>query len=261
MSRKEVRKLKIGVHQLVPISSVLNTNNNTDNNINTNTNTNTNTNNSVAKFKEVGYVKYGKSFDDELIPIGPEFFSEISGFKIDNNRVSYSDENDSQEVYFQFYKTNVTSTYASKTTRIPFFHCAVMYQKKLILGNLFNINLYFDILEAKKIKSYNELFKAPLKGTYKLYAEFNDKLEELAFDVFESYEKTIITILEMLSSDVIKNIINFELEKKTAERIQRYGKIDDYELPDPNKVINFDELLKKYEDNGGDMDDIMKKFS
>ena len=45
ISNKDLKKIKIGVYQLVPNQ------------------------NNTAKFAEKGYVKYGKNFDDEIIKL------------------------------------------------------------------------------------------------------------------------------------------------------------------------------------------------
>ena len=229
ISNKDLKKIKIGVYQLVPNQ------------------------NNTAKFVEKGYVKYGKNFDDETIKL--DFLkSEDIKFKIDSDRVRYDDE-----IYFQFYKDNVASTYMSMTDRIPIFHCSVMYQRKILMGNLFNIYLFFKIENTKSIKSFNELTSTNLKGKYELMIEFNDRKEELPFENFVSYNEMVKDIVELLSSDVMKEIINVELNKKDQERVKQYGKVDDYSIPD--KVVNFDELVKKYQENNGNMDEIEKLYN
>ena len=229
VSNKELKNIKISVYQLVPNQ------------------------NNTAKFVEKGIVKYGKNFDDVVIKL--DFLkSESIKFKVDADRVKFNDE-----IYFQFYKDNVASTYITMTDRIPVFHCSVMYQKKILMGNLFNIYLFFKIENAKSIKSFNELTMTNLKGKFELMIEFNDRKEELPFDSFISYNDMVKDIVELLSSDVMNEIINIELNKKDQDRVKQYGKVDDYIVP--NTVINFDELVKKYQENNGNMDEIEKLYN
>ncbi len=225
----KLKKIKVGVYQLTPVSS------------------------KIGKFKEVGYVKYGKNFDDEIINITKESYPE-SMFDINNNRVKYNDD-----IYLQFYKDNLPSTYIANTTRIPVFHCAVMYSQTLLVGNLFNIYLYFNVAEAKSIRSFNQLIDTNLKGTYSLMIEFNDKSDELPIDDFVSIHDTISNIIEMFSSDLLKEIIDNEMAKRLEERIKRYGKPDDYVIP--NKIIKFDDIIKKYKESNGDMNQIMEMYN
>jgi len=134
-SKKSLKKIKIGVYQTIPNS------------------------NNTIKFVEKGYVRYGKNFDDEKMNL--DFLDkENLKFKVENNRVKFDDV-----VYFEFFKDNLTSTYISKTTRIPIFHCSVMYQKKIVLGNLFNIYLFFNISNAKSITSFDQLIGSELNGS------------------------------------------------------------------------------------------------
>jgi len=229
MSNKDLKKIKIGVYQLVPNQ------------------------NNTAKFVEKGYVKYGKNFDDEVLKL--DFLkNENIKFKVDSDRVRFN-----EEIYFQFYKDNVASTYMSMTDRIPIFHCSVMYQKKILMGNLFNIYLFFKIDDAKSIKSFKELTSNNLKGKFEFIIEFNNRKEELPFENFTTYQDLIKDLIELLSTDVMTEIINSELDKKGEERVKQYGKVDDYIIPD--KVVNFEELVKKYEESNGNMDEIEKIYN
>ncbi len=225
-SKKSLKKLKIGVYQLQP-----------------------NIQNNTCKFIEKGYIKYGKNFDDEKLNL--DFLKDIElKFKVEHNRVKYNDD-----IYFEFYKDQLASTYISKTTKIPVFHCSVMYQKKVILGNLFNIYLFYNIAEAKSFSSFKQLIDSELKGTYELVIEFRDKNDILPFDNFTTYEDLIINLLELFSSELMDELINSEMDKRDDERLQQYGKVDDYVIPE--KVLNFDELVKKYQETNGDMDKVI----
>jgi len=96
-SKKSLKKIKIGVYQTIPSP------------------------NNTIKFVEKGYVRYGKNFDDEKMNL--DFVDKNNlKFKVENNRVNFD-----SEIYFEFFKDNLTSTYISKTTRIPVFHCSVMF--------------------------------------------------------------------------------------------------------------------------------------
>jgi hypothetical protein len=62
-----------------------------------------------AKFTEKGYVKYGKNFNDEVMSL--KFLDkDKTSFTVDSDRIKYNDE-----IYFQFYKDNVASTYFTRT--------------------------------------------------------------------------------------------------------------------------------------------------
>lgn len=205
-----------------------------------------------AKFAEKGYVKYGKNFNDDVMNL--KFLNkENIKFTVENDRIKYNDE-----IYFQFYKDNVASTYFTKTSRIPVFHCSVMYSRKIIIANLINIYLYFNVDNTKTYKSFNQLISSDLQGTYELIIEYNNKQEQLPFEKFTSYEDLVNDIIEMLSSDLMKGMIEEEIDRRDEERIQKYGKVDDYVLPD--KTISFDDLVKKYEANNGNMDEIMEMY-
>jgi hypothetical protein len=134
-----------------------------------------------------------------------------------------------------------------------------MYNRKIILANLINIYLYFNIENAKSYKSFNQLTTSELKGTYELIVEYNNKQEQLPFDKFTTYEDLVNDIVDLLSTDLMKQMIEDEIERRDDERIKQYGKVDDYVLPD--KTISFDELVKKYESNNGNMDEIMKIYN
>jgi hypothetical protein len=138
-SAKSLKKIKIGVYQLEAHEN-------------------------SASFVQKGFVKYGKNFDDEVIDLKfLEKDKENIKFNIDGNRVRYN-----EEVYFQFYKDNVASTYFTRTSRIPVFHCSVMFNKQIILANLIHIYLYFNVENAKSYKSFDQLTSSNLKGTYEL---------------------------------------------------------------------------------------------
>jgi len=223
--KNTLRKIKIGVYQLKPVS------------------------NTHATFIEKGYVRYGKNFDDEIIKL--DFLdTEKIKFEVNNNRVKYNDD-----IYLEFYKDNVASSYFGRTNKIPVFHCAIMYNKKIIIANLANIYLYFNIENPKNIKSFDQLINNPQKGTYELEIEFNDKRDKLPFETFISFEDLIYDIINLCSSDVMDAMIEKELEKRTEDRIKKYGKIDDYTIPD--KVIKFDDLVKHYQETGTLSDSII----
>jgi hypothetical protein len=224
----KLKNIKIGVYQLQPFTD-------------------------HAKFTQKGYVKYGKNFNDDVINL--KFLNkENIKFEIDNDRIKYNDE-----VYFEFYKDNVASTYFTKTSRIPVFHCSVMYNKKIILANLINIYLYFNIDNTKHYKSFEQLINSNLKGNYELVVEYNNKQEKLPFEKFTSMEDLVNDMIELLSTDLMKQMIDDEIDRRDQERIKQYGKVDDYKLPE--KTISFDELVKKYESNNGNMDEIMKMYN
>jgi hypothetical protein len=227
-SEKSLKKIKIGVYQLQPHEN-------------------------TANFVQKGFVKYGKNFDDEIIDL--KFLEkENIKFKVDGNRIRYN-----EEVYFQFYKDNVASTYFTRTSRIPVFHCSVMFSKQIILANLINIYLYFNVENTKSYKSYEQLVSSEIKGTYELIVEYSNKQESLPFDKFTSIEDLVKDIVELLTTDLMKQMIEDEIERRNEERVQKYGKVDDYILPD--KTINFEELVKKYEANNGNMDEIMQMYN
>jgi hypothetical protein len=225
-NNQDIKKIKIGVYQLVPQT------------------------NNTCKFVEKGYVKYGKNFDDELMNLD---FLKTNEVKVSSNRVNFNDE-----VYFQFFKDNVASTYISSTTKIPVFHCSVMYQKKILMGNLFNIYLYFNIENAKSYKSFKDLLGTNLKGKFTLEIEFNDRKDNLPFEEFNNFEELVTDLTNILSNDLMSEIINEEMNKKDNDRVKQYGKVDDYKIPD--KVLNFNDLIKKYEESHGNMEEIEKIY-
>jgi hypothetical protein len=227
MSKSDLKKIKIGVYQLQASTN-------------------------SAKFKDKGYVKYGKNFNDDVLELTFLDKNKIK-FTLDTDKIKYNDE-----IYFQFYKDNVSSSYIAKTSKIPVFHCSVMYNKKIIMANLMNIYLYFNIEDTKSYKSFEQLTSSNLKGTYELIIEYNNKREQLPFEKFTSYEDLVIDIVELLSTDLLKVMINGEIDKQNEERIKKYGKAEDYVLPE--KTISFNDLVKKYEESNGNMDEIMNLY-
>jgi hypothetical protein len=226
-SNNSLKKIKIGVYQLQAFPD-------------------------HANFLEKGYVKYGKNFNDEVMNLKFLDKDKIK-FTVEHDRIKYNDE-----IYFQFYKDNVASSYFTQTSRIPVFHCAVMYSRKIIIANLINIYLYFNVDNTKTYKSFNQLISSDLKGSYELIVEYDNKQEKLPFEKFTSYEDLVNDIVELLSTDLMKVMIEEEIDRRDEERIKKYGKVDDYILPD--KTISFDELVKKYESNNGNMDEIMEMY-
>ncbi len=225
--KNNLKKIKIGVYQLEPHPT-------------------------HVKFTQKGYVKYGKNFNDEVIDLKFVDKDKIK-FTLDNNKIKYNDE-----IYFEFYKDNIASTYFTRTSRIPVFHCSVMYNRNIIIANLINIYLYFNVENSKSYKSFDQLTTSDIKGKYELIVEYDNKQENLPFEKFTSYEDLINDIIEMLSSELMENMIEEELKRRDEERIKTYGKVDDYLLPD--KTINFNDLIKKYESNNGNMDEIMEMY-
>jgi len=227
MSKSDLKKIKIGVYQLQASTN-------------------------SAKFKDKGYVKYGKNFNDDVLELTFLDKNKIK-FTLDTDRIKYNDE-----IYFQFYKDNVSSSYITKTSKIPVFHCSVMYNKKIIMANLMNIYLYFNIEDTKSYKSLEQLISSNIKGTYELIIEYNNKREQLPFDKFTTYEDLVNDIIELLSTDLLKVMIDEEIDRHNEERIKKYGKAEDYVLPE--KTISFNDLVKKYEESNGNMDEIMNLY-
>ena len=227
MSKSDLKKIKVGVYQLQASTN-------------------------SAKFKDKGHVKYGKNFNDDVLDLTFLDKNKIK-FTLDTDKIKYNNE-----IYFQFYKDNVASTYISKTSKIPVFHCSVMYSKKIIMANLMNIYLYFNIDDTKSYKSLEQLTSSNLKGSYELIIEYNNKREQLPFEKFTTYEDLVNDIIELLSSDLLKVIIEGEIERQDEERIKKYGKAEDYVLPE--KTISFNDLVKKYEESNGNMDEIMEIY-
>lgn len=224
---KELKKIKIGIYQLQAYTN-------------------------HAKFKDKGFVKYGKNFNDDVIEL--DFLDKTNlKFTLQKDRIKYNDE-----IYFQFFKDNVASSYFTKTSKIPVFHCSIMYSKKVIIANLINIYLYFNIDDAKSYKSFDQLTSSELKGNYELIIEYNNKREQLPFEKFTTYEDLVNDIVELLSSDLLKVMIEEELDRQNEKRLQKYGKLDDYVLPE--KVISFNDLVKKYQETEGNMDEIMNLY-
>ena len=227
MSKSDLKKIKIGVFQLQASTN-------------------------FAKFKDKGYVKYGKNFNDDVLELTFLDKNKIK-FSLDTDKIKYNDE-----IYFQFYKDNISSSYIAKTSKIPVFHCSVMYNKKIIMANLMNIYLYFNIEDTKSYKSFEQLTSSNLKGSYELIIEYNNKREQLPFEKFTSYEDLVIDIVELLSTDLLKVMIDGEIDRQNKERIKKYGKAEDYVLPE--KTISFNDLVKKYEESNGNMDEIMNLY-
>jgi len=227
MSKSDLKKIKVGVYQLQASTN-------------------------SAIFKDKGYVKYGKNFNDDVLELTFLDKNKIK-FTLDTDKIKYNNE-----IYFQFYKDNVASTYISKTSKIPVFHCSIMYSKKIIMANLMNIYLYFNIDDTKSYKSLEQLTSSNLKGSYELIIEYNNKREQLPFEKFTTYEDLVNDIIELLSSDLLKVIVEGEIERQDEERIKKYGKAEDYVLPE--KTISFNDLVKKYEESNGNMDEIMEIY-
>ena len=227
MSKSDLKKIKIGVFQLQASTN-------------------------FAKFKDKGYVKYGKNFNDDVLELTFLDKNKIK-FSLDTDRIKYNDE-----IYFQFYKDNISSSYIAKTSKIPVFHCSVMYNKKIIMANLMNIYLYFNIEDTKSYKSFEQLTSSNMKGSYELIIEYNNKREQLPFEKFTSYEDLVTDIVELLSTDLLKVMIDGEIDRQNKERIKKYGKAEDYVLPE--KTISFNDLVKKYEESNGNMDEIMNLY-
>ena len=190
MSKSDLKKIKVGVYQLQDSTN-------------------------SAKFKDKGYVKYGKNFNDDVLELTFLDKNKIK-FTLDTDKIKYNNE-----IYFQFYKDNVASTYISKTSKIPVFHCSVMYSKKIIMANLMNIYLYFNIDDTKSYKSLEQLTSSNLKGSYELIIEYNNKREQLPFEKFTTYEDLVNDIIELLSTDLLKVIVEGEIERQDEERIKK----------------------------------------
>ncbi len=233
--------IKIGVYKLVPL------------------------NNEHCKYKLKGHVNIDSNFDDDIISLDFLKSIENKNYKILGNKMNklYLDE----EIYFQFYKDKVTSVYMTKTDKIPVFHCSIMYNKKVVIGSLFNIYLYFNIEDTKKYKNFKKLTKSEIKGKFELAIEkidFNNKIisrELLPFDNFTNFNELIIKLTNLFFTEEFKKIIYSEYEKCENERLKKHGydNIKEYIVPEQNKIIKFDDLVEKYEKEINEKKKLKKK--
>jgi hypothetical protein len=207
-----------------------------------------------ARFNKKGYVKYGDDFDDEVYDLKFLDNNKNNTLTVDNNKVQLTND-----IFFQFYKDNIPETYIIKTTKIPVFHCAVMFARKILLSNLLNIYLYFNIQNTKSYKSFHQLSSSNLKGTYELVLEYNGNQQNLPFSKFISLEDLTLDILKLLQSDLVRELINDIIEVNNEECVKKYGKMDDHEVP--TNIINFKNLVEKYKTTNGNMDDVMNLYN
>lgn len=191
------------------------------------------------EFKPIGYIYQGEKIKNELIEIDKSIFE---GKEYTKDRFNISDE-----IYIQFYKYNYLDYELVTSKSYHILLGSIMYNRKLIIGNLCNFMLDFDITDdTTNIKSFNDLVSSKLIGNIKLRLFLDERNEE--FDVeIKNLNGAIKKIIDITMSENMKNIFNSELAKRDAERIKRLGEID-YKIP--TKVTNFNDLIKKYKENG-----------
>ncbi len=272
MNRSEIRKhSKVSVYQLVPLNTIkiLKTSADDKTQLPSDDKTcedmpghpgytiNGHTAFNVAKFNDIGYVKYGTNFDDELIKIDNAFFDDDNKYKISNNCVELC-----SNVHMTFYKDNIASTQIMRTQKIPMMHCVFVYHRSIVITKLFDIVLYFSITNAKNIKSFDKLFKSNIYGTYSLEIVFDNKKEVLPLnnelwdetDVIKSVMKNII---KFSHTEQMKEIIDIEIDKRDDERIKKYEKKICYDYVIPENPIDFSKLVEEYKNvkNNGNIND------
>lgn len=233
--------IKIGVYKLVPL------------------------NNEYCKYKLKGHVHIDSNFNDDVISLDFLKQNKDKNYKIMGNKMNklYLDD----EIYFQFFKDKVTSVYMTKTDKIPIFHCSIMYEKKVVVGSLFNIYLYFNIEDAKKYTSFKKLTRSEIKGKYELAIEkidFNNKIvsrELLPLENFTNFNDLITNLTNLFFTEDFKKIIYKEYEQCEKERLKKHGydNIKEYVVPEADKIIKFDDLIEKYEKEINDKKKLKKK--
>ncbi len=191
------------------------------------------------EFKPIGYIIQGEKIKNELIELDKSIFEEGQNYTKDRFNI--------YEVYIQFYKYNYVDYELVTSKNYHILLGSVMYNRKLIIGNLCNFMLDFDITEdTTNINSFNELVSSRLNGEVKLRLFLDNKNETFDIEV-KNLNDAIKKIINITTTDNMKNIINTELAKRDAERIKRLGEID-YKIP--TKVTNFNDLVKKYKESG-----------
>lgn len=193
-----------------------------------------------VEFKPIGYIIQGEKIKNELIELDKSIFEEGKNYTKDRYYIS-------DEVYIQFYKYNYVDYELVTSKSYHIILGSIMYNRKLIIGNLCNFMLDFDITEdTTNIKSFNDLTSSRLNGEVKLRLFLDDKVEMFDIEV-KNLNDAIKKIINISTTESMQNIINIELAKRDTERIKQFGEIN-YSIP--TKVTNFNDLIKKYKENG-----------
>ena len=204
------------------------------------------------EFKAIGYMFQGENIKNELIELDKNIILEGEEDLVLKDRYKISDE-----VYIQFYKYNYVDYELATTKSYHIILGSVMYNRMLIIGNLFNFMIDLDITEdTSNIKSFNELTTSRLNGEFKLRLFMDEKNETFDLDI-KNINEGIRKILDIVITDNMKNIINLELIKRDEERIKKLGKVN-YEIP--KKVTNFNDLVNKYK-KGDDINKILDEHN
>jgi len=191
--------------------------------------------NNTLILKCVGHIKGEYNVNDEQLQCNREGEDKTS-YQITDN------------VHAKFFKCNLRDSFLMTTRTLPIMYCSIMFQNNLMCSLLFNI--YVEFVISSEIKTEKQLIGAPLIGQYRLRIKINDTDPEKVIDLesFTGYNFMMKLIIELIETNEMKTVIGKTIEDERKKRIEKYGSLDDIEIP---KVkYNFSELVKQYKKSG-----------
>ena len=190
--------------------------------------------------KCVGYVEKGQKFSDEPMICNNETENE-------KDKYHYILEDN---IYVRFNKCNMIDNYLMKTETLPVLFAAITYENNFVKNILLNIFIRFKINDIKKILTEKHLINKKIEGKYYVSIMVDDKIKSnTELDKFITNEEMIKTIIEMLKTQEMKNLIYDMMRQRKEERRKELGSSDEFtEIPKIN--YKFKDLVKKYKKTG-----------
>lgn len=153
----------------------------------------------------------------------------------------------SPNVFAELYKCNIVDAYLISTKKLPLTYIAVAFEKPLVRSILFSLFLYFTI--KTEVTSEKQLIGTELEGEFsiELVIDDNHKVLDTTFaeNGYPGRAKTIENLKTMINSPELQPIIQSLIEKKNAERREKFLHMfpeGNYAAP-PTPAFKFDDLL------------------
>lgn len=192
---------------------------------------------STLRFKPLGYVLENDKVTDELY----EF----------NGKKTYTFDG-RDDVYARIYRSHLTDMFIIGTTKFPVMYLSINYQQKLVMGNLFNVTLYFEMLsDPKSFKNFRQFITSELYGKFYLEIGEGPDMKKIDLPNFPGYEKMCTTMIDLIRQEDFSERIDKEMEKRRESRREQMGAMDEIITPpDENKVLNWEKMIAEYQKTG-----------
>lgn len=153
-------------------------------------------------------------------------------------------------IFEHMFTANIIDDFFLSTLKLPIMYINLGYSKSVISFHILTLKVYFHIPEEKKAMSEKELMEFKMEGTFSTDLTIDGETIELeTFEIYPGKDEMIAKLERYLRTPETIALVDEIIERKRAERIEKYKTNVTTDIPTPSISATTIELTEEEKKN------------